>query len=275
MSRFAIVLLALVAVTVACSEPTPTPTPTATPVPPTATPIPTATPTPVPTPTPTPEPTATPTPTATPSPTPTLTPTPTPTATPTATPTPRPTPTRTPTPRPTATPTPQYPDTHVTLADSAYDLVGNLEADWDIGTSTGGDTNHYGDIKVQCSAPICPIAGYYSISAASPVLDILIFMLDVPGDGATYRYASDHRRALNAILRALGYTRAQATEITNVHLPRAYEYGVQGFGCNTPSGVEIYTYESTGLEIVQYITSVKSIRAEYWDSNTACLAWGG
>lgn len=269
MFRFAIVLL-LALVVAACSAPTPTPTPTATPVPPTATPVPTATPTSEPTPTPTPAPTATPTPTATPSPTPTLTPTPTPTATPTATPTPRPTPTRTPTPRPTATPTPQYPDTHITLADTAYGLAGRLEANWYVDTSTAGDLFHYGDINVQCSAPLCPIAGYYAMSAEeNPVTSITLYMLEDPPGRTGYEYAPDHERALSAILRVLGYTQTQAREIAVAHVGRTYERGTLGSTCNAPSDLQLHSWE-TDIEIVQWITIVSAVRDEYWSSNAAC-----
>ena len=161
------------------------------------------------------------------------------------------------------------------LADTAYDLASRIEADWDVGTSTAGETRHYGYIDVTgCSGSICPIAGYYSIGTESPVLTISIYMLEDPREGETYVYASEHNRALVAVLRALGYTRAQAAEIVDVHLPHTYEREVQGFSCNTPSGLELDSYETPYLDDIQWITGVNAVRYEYWNVNTACLAWG-
>lgn len=161
------------------------------------------------------------------------------------------------------------------LADNAYALAGRLEADWSLGQSTAGADRHYGNISLECSAPLCPLAGYYGIDVVNPVTSISLFMFRDERGSTTYEYAPDHRRAFLSILRALGYTRDQATEIADIHIPRAYDGGREGFVCNAPSGVMLSTWEvNWEPEGVKYLTVATAVRDEDWQSNTACLSWG-
>ena len=203
---------------VACAAPTPTPTPTATPAP-TATPTPTAT----------PVPTATPTPTATPA--------------PTATPTP--------------TATPQYPDTHITLADTPYDLTANLSADWRIGTSVRGDTNHYGDIRLRDGSG--ELAGYVVVRTESPVTHLILIMIE-------HRDQAVHADALATVLHGLGYAEAQGREIALAHVNAAWPEPSVRYTCLTPSKVRLQSW----LAGHGWVTTVESVRGPYWYENAPC-----
>lgn len=132
---------------------------------------------------------------------------------------------------------------------------------------------HYGNLPVECSDPLCPLAGYYGMDLANPVTSIDLYMFRGQPGSADYEYAPEHRRALTAILRALGYTRGQATNLTEIHLHHAYAHGTDGFFCNAPSGLQLSSLKVHWAEGVQYITLVDAVRDEDWRSNTSCLSF--